>query len=81
MLRVWHPELTSSEIKALQFTFDALDVPGILSESAGERFIAEEQLRVLRSGEGAVPTPPPTTIPTPSKKSKKSATVIKRGFG
>jgi len=81
MLRVWHPELTSSEIKALQFTFDALDVPGILSESAGERFIAEEQLRVLRSGEGAVPNPPPTTIPTPSKKSKKSATVIKRGFG
>ena len=32
MLRVWHPDLSEVERKALQYTFDCLDVPGLLSE-------------------------------------------------
>ena len=48
MLRVWHPELTDVERGALQFTFDALDVPGLLSEDPGEVFMAEKQVEIMR---------------------------------
>ena len=31
MLRVWHPELTPAERDALQFVFDAIDEPDLVS--------------------------------------------------
>ena len=36
MLRLWHPSLTPVEREALQFTFDCLDIPELLSENPEE---------------------------------------------
>jgi len=49
MFRLWHPELTQTERDALQFIYDCLQVPDLLSESSGTRFMAEENVRLLRT--------------------------------
>jgi len=49
MLRVWHPGLTTVEREALQFTFDCLDVPGLVSEDPAVRWMAERQVEGMRS--------------------------------
>jgi len=40
MLRVWHPELTDTERAALQFLFDVLDVPDLVSDDPVAVFAA-----------------------------------------
>jgi hypothetical protein len=49
MLRLWHPELTETERNALQFTFDCLEFPGLVSPDPGERFMAETTVRSIRN--------------------------------
>ena len=49
MLRVWHPDLTPVERDALQFLFDCLRVPELVSSNPSELFYAEKQLQLLRS--------------------------------
>jgi hypothetical protein len=49
MFRVWHPDLTPTERDALQFTYDCLELPGLVSPDADERLEAEEMLKVQRA--------------------------------
>jgi aspartyl/asparaginyl beta-hydroxylase (cupin superfamily) len=49
MMRIWHPDLTPVEREALQFTYDCLEVPGLVSLDAGERFMAERTVEIMRS--------------------------------
>jgi len=49
MMRVWHPHITQSERQALQFTFDCLNVPQLLSTNSQEQFIAEQHVENLHS--------------------------------
>ena len=49
MLRVWHPELTDTERAALQFLFDVLDVPDLVSDDPVAVFAAEAELAGLRT--------------------------------
>ena len=78
MLRVWHPDLTDVEREALQFTFDALDVPGLLSEDPGEVFMAEKQVEIMR----AVPIDPEKELARKGrKKMKKERRRGGGGFG
>ena len=44
MLRVWHPELTPAERDALQFVFDAIDEPDLVSGDGAD----DARLAVLR---------------------------------
>ena len=48
MLRLWHPDLTPVEQEALQFTYDCLDVPELLSDNPELRRQAEEQVAQWR---------------------------------
>ena len=49
MMRIWHPDLTETEKQALQFTYDCLMVPELVSSDPGERFIAERQAEAMHS--------------------------------
>lgn len=49
MMRLWHPDLTSVEKEALQFTFDCLEFDQLLSSSEEERFKAEAIVEASRS--------------------------------
>ena len=49
MFRVWHPDLTDIEREALQFIYDCLEMPGLLSENAGTRWSAEERIKTART--------------------------------
>lgn len=49
MLRVWHPDLTEPEREALQFIYNALEVPGLVSSDAEERFKAELEVKAARA--------------------------------
>ncbi len=49
MFRLWHPDLTQIERDALQFTYDCLEIPGLVSDSPEERFLAEEIAKSVRS--------------------------------
>lgn len=49
MLRVWHPELTEMERQALQFTYNALEFPDLVSTDPEERFKAERKVEAARS--------------------------------
>jgi len=48
MLRVWHPDLTEEEREALQFIYDCLEVPELLSGDAGTRFVAEQRVNAMK---------------------------------
>jgi hypothetical protein len=48
MLRVWHPDLTPVECQALQFIYDSLALPGLVSTDATERSEAERQLNAFK---------------------------------
>jgi aspartyl/asparaginyl beta-hydroxylase (cupin superfamily) len=43
MIRLWHPDLSDAEKQALQFTFDCLQIPGLISSDPDERRLAEEE--------------------------------------
>jgi hypothetical protein len=47
MLRLWHPDLDDIERQALQFTYDCLQMPELVSNNAQERAMAEQQLATL----------------------------------
>jgi len=49
MLRLWHPDLTDVEKKALQFLYDAIQVPGLVSQDPGERFMAEQMVNMMHT--------------------------------
>lgn len=48
MMRIWHPDLTPVERDALQFIYDCLDFPDLLSTDASRRRTAEEQVELSR---------------------------------
>jgi len=48
MLRIWHPDLTIEERQALQFIYDCLEIPELLSEDPGTVLLAEQQAKSLR---------------------------------
>lgn len=68
MMRIWHPDLTLVEREALQFTYDCLEVPGLVSSDAGEQYMAERTVEIMR------------TFPALLKKPKPDA-VVQEGFG
>jgi aspartyl/asparaginyl beta-hydroxylase (cupin superfamily) len=43
MMRIWHPDLTTNERGALQFIFDALNAPEIVTASTSEERLQVEQ--------------------------------------
>ena len=49
MFRIWHPDLTPTERDAIQFVYDCLEMPELLSEDAGTRWMAEERVKMARS--------------------------------
>jgi hypothetical protein len=49
MMRIWHPDLTATERAALQFTYDCLELPGLVSLDPGERFLAEQTAESVRA--------------------------------
>lgn len=49
MFRVWHPDLTQVERDALQFTYDCLELPGLVSDNPEERYVAEETAKSVRA--------------------------------
>lgn len=48
MFRIWHPDLTQAERDAIQFVYDCLEMPELLSEDAGTRWMAEERVKMAR---------------------------------
>ena len=48
MFRVWHPDLTADERNALQFIYDCLEVPDMLSEDPQTVLMAEQQAKMMR---------------------------------
>ena len=48
MLRVWHPDLTPVEIEALQFIYDCLEIPELLSDDPETVYIAEQRARMVK---------------------------------
>jgi hypothetical protein len=50
MLRLWHPDLTPAKREALQFTYDCLEVPGLVGSSTPkEKFVAERTVESMRA--------------------------------
>ncbi len=49
MFRVWHPDLTEVEKKALQLIYDCLEYPDLLSDDAAIREAAEEEIAKVRT--------------------------------
>ena len=48
MMRVWHPDLSEKERDALQFIYDCLTIPELITGSPEERMIAESQLEQMK---------------------------------
>lgn len=48
MFRIWHPDLTQTERDAIQFVYDCLEMPELLSEDAGTQWMAEERVKMAR---------------------------------
>lgn len=49
MFRVWHPDLTNTERQALQFIYDCLLIPELVSTDSKERSMAEKQIKMIRA--------------------------------
>jgi len=49
MFRVWHPDLSAAERKALQFALDSLSVEELVSDDPAERAEAEKKVAALRA--------------------------------
>jgi len=49
MMRIWHPDLTPTEVQALQFVYDCLNVPDLVSTDAKERALAEQQVEFMHA--------------------------------
>lgn len=66
MFRIWHPDLTTVETQALQYIWDCLAMPDLLSDNLGDKFMAEQRAATVKSF---------PTIATTSKPSQQ------QGFG
>jgi aspartate beta-hydroxylase len=83
MFRLWHPDLTETERLALQFTYDCLEIPGLVSANPEERFMAEEIAKSVR----AFPSLASKSVGSgfgerkAKEKKQKSKREAKRGFG
>ena len=49
MFRIWHPDLTTIETQALQYIWDCLAMPNLLSDNLGDKFMAEQRAATLKS--------------------------------
>lgn len=49
MLRLWHPDLTSAEREALQFLYDCLEIPGLVSNDPDEKLRASQTAEAMKS--------------------------------
>ena len=49
MMRVWHPDLTQVEREAIQFVYDCLEFPELVSDEAEARAAAERQVKAMRA--------------------------------
>ena len=49
MMRVWHPDLTSTEREGLQFIYDCLEFPDLVHDDPAQRQKAEEQVQAMRT--------------------------------
>lgn len=49
MLRVWHPDLTPVEREALQFLYDCLEAPGLVSSDPVEQFSASQTVEAMKA--------------------------------
>lgn len=49
MFRLWHPDLTEVERLALQYIYDCLEEPLLLSTNEDERMLAERRINELRT--------------------------------
>jgi len=49
MFRLWHPDLTEVERLALQYIYDCLEEPLLLSTNEDERMLAERRINELRA--------------------------------
>ena len=47
--RLWHPDLTQVERLALQYIYDCLEEPLLLSTNEDERMLAERRINELRT--------------------------------
>ena len=48
MLRVWHPDLSNDEREALQFIYDCLEIPELLSDDPNTVVMAEQRVKLVR---------------------------------
>jgi len=48
MLRVWHPDLTNDEREALQFIYDCLEIPELLSSDPDIAAKATQHAKMMR---------------------------------
>ena len=48
MLRVWHPDLSNDEREALQFIYDCLEIPELLSSDPEIAYKAEQHAKMMR---------------------------------
>ena len=67
MLRIWHPDLTREERGALQFIYDCLEIPELLSSDPRMVMLAEQRANSLRE--------------FPLGESSSSSTTVGGGFG
>mmetsp|Transcript_30542 Transcript_30542/g.73272 ORF Transcript_30542/g.73272 Transcript_30542/m.73272 type:complete len:98 (-) Transcript_30542:3259-3552(-) len=49
MLRLWHPDLTSVEREALQFLYDCLEAPALVSNDPAEKFRASQTVEAMKA--------------------------------
>jgi aspartyl/asparaginyl beta-hydroxylase (cupin superfamily) len=49
MMRIWHPDLSPMERDALQFIYDCLTFPELVTGSADERLLAQQQLQKMKA--------------------------------
>ncbi len=72
MMRVWHPDLTESDRKALQYLYDCLEIPDLASPDPGSRFMAEQRANLMHEF---------PQVKTKKKSSKKKTKGNAKGFG
>ena len=79
MLRVWHPDLSSIEKDALQYIYDILETPDLVSPDPGARFMAEQKVDLMH----AFPIIEQKQLPGYKKKNKtnKRQKLGGKGFG
>ena len=81
MMRTWHPDLSPVERASLQFLFDVLDVPDLISDDPVAQFRTEHELAGLRTRpeERAKAAPSDVREPQPPRKKKRKKRA--GGFG